>query len=100
MTFDEARRYLIANFEDMNLEAVISVLSSVRDEYAPTIEMTKSQKHDLLMMKNNEEHITDIISYIDGPVVKEFFDSFWKPLTEGELVQAWQHPETIKTIDE
>lgn len=35
MDFKEARRYLIANFEFMNLESVIKLLDILRDKYEP-----------------------------------------------------------------
>ena len=43
MKFDDARRYLIDNLENMNLVEVIGILSDIREEYAPTVEMTQRQ---------------------------------------------------------
>lgn len=100
MTFDDARRYLIANFEDMYLEAVIGVLSSVREEYAPTVEMTKEDKQSLLDLKSRATF------YFFNQSVKKWqqdrigLQMPYGCLTEDELMQAWLHPETIKIVDE
>ena len=111
MTFDESRRYLIANFENMNLEAVISVLSSVREEYAPTVKMTEEQKNVLVEFKKHWP-FTQFISAIEGNYEHSmYFEKVYKTfrkmridngymIDEDKLMQAWLHPETIKIVDE
>lgn len=101
MTFEEARRYLIGNFENMNLVEVVSVLSSVREEYAPAIEMTKTDKDVLLCYLENYsfyafiETIHRSKSNTFGlPANKEF-----ENLSDEDLMQAWLHPESIKVVD-
>lgn len=94
MTFEEARRYLIGNFENMNLVEVVSVLASVREEYAPTIEMTKGQE---ITIKNmgQKDSLLNLLGNGTG-----YFDYlFWDTLTEKQVVQAWLHPESIKVVD-
>lgn len=91
MTFDEARRYLIGNFEDMNLEAVISILNSLREEYAPTVEMTQEQKEYYasrtllsgMVFNQNTQYYTDDVHNIDR-----------------KIASAILHPETIKVVDD
>lgn len=111
MKFDEARRYLIANFEDMNLEAVISVLSSVREEYAPTFEMTGDEKIVLVDFKKHWT-FTQFISAIEGNYEHSmYFEKVYKTfrkmridngymIDEDKLMLAWLHPETIKIVEE
>ncbi|API72619.1 hypothetical protein [Leuconostoc suionicum] len=112
MTFDEARRYLIANFEDMNLEAVISVLSSVREEYASTVEMTQEQVDELNYTKNNlrANDLPRVIHNGDGgdwSYLDEFSGRLFKHQQGGmtdknieDIMQIWLHPEIIKVVDE
>lgn len=108
MTFDEARRYLIANFENMNLESVISVLSSVREEYAPTVEMTKKQYEVWnISLERSKKHKGDFIYFIDVlDDESSFQDNVFREKLEyfindsKPLMQAWLHPETIKVVDE
>lgn len=93
MTFEEARRYLIANFEDMNLEEVISVLSSVREEYAPTVEMTKEQYIGLLFKgKGRETPHKNFVFMKDVQKLNE------KQVSITSIMNAFVHPETIKII--
>lgn len=111
MTFDEARRYLIGNFEDMNLEAVISILNSLREEYAPTVEMTEDKKNVLVDFKKHWT-FTQFVSAIEGDYENNmYFEKVEKTfrkmriangymIDEDKLMQAWLHPETIKVVDE
>ena len=92
MTFDEARRYLVANFENMNLEAVISVLSSVREEYAPTIEMTSGNKATFIQEGDSLSKL--LTGYFGFDVL------YWGDVSERKVAKAWLHPETIKIVDE
>lgn len=104
MTFDEAIDKIDVNG---TLIDTLGVLQALQQEYAPTVEMTVEQKHDLLMMKDNNEHIVDIVGdtntlqghEVSLTVVQKFFDDFWEPLTEQQLIQAWLDPETIKVVD-
>lgn len=90
MTFDEARRYLIGNFVDMNLEAVISIINNLREEYAPTVEMTKSEYEILSKAKVNEDS-ADWLDAVEWDRVGYKYPDFFA---------AWLHPETIKIIDD
>lgn len=106
MTFDEARRYLIGNFEDMNLEAVISILNSLREEYAPTVEIKPYQfevfKKYRYGVSKGDIHFGGI--WPDEPYrMMEYFKE--EPYTgttiwDDSFAKAWLHPETIKVVDE
>lgn len=76
------------------------ILNELRQEYAPTVEMTQEHKDELLMMRDNQEPLVEILAYLDGGVLRNDFDRYWEPLTEKQLIQAWLHPETIRVVDE
>ena len=87
MTFDEATK-------------VTREFRELLEKYAPTIEMTKGQKDDLIFMQQEGYSFVETIADVDGGVLIHTFDSYWKPLTQEQLMQAWLHPETIKVVDE
>lgn len=113
MTFDEAIEVL-ANSENNKLVKegqlayglyrtydVVGVLQKLKQEYAPTIEMTKNDRDILLYSLQNYSFdvFSESIALSDKekfglPVNKEF-----KGLSIEDLMQAWLHPETIKIID-
>lgn len=116
MTFDEAIEKVeqLANFEvgkttgnirrDFKLELgdVRDILAELREEYAPTVEMTKEQARVLDEYREPDLYDGDYAFYV-------FFDetcvprlnsmrdtSFYGNLTEAQLMQAWLHQDTIK----
>lgn len=124
LTFDEAIKEIdnaldLVDYEDMP-NKIYDVLNKLRQEYAPTIEMTQrayeylKEEHDKFIKTGNEnflsnnglgnwrfddEHRVDIESgeaYID-----EFTAEYnhFKGLTRTDVIQAWLHPETINVID-
>lgn len=99
-TFDEALAkigtYLKNNkrSNENDYKFLLTILDELREEYAPTIEMTKHEKKYLLRYLNNSSFnwlIEDIFSLET--------DDFEK-LSDEDLMQAWLHPETIKIIEE
>lgn len=94
MTFDEARRYLIGNFVDMNLEEAISIINSLREEYAPTVEMTKEQYEPFSKLAVDEIGDQEELDAF----VNEELDLGDMTVRKG--LNAWLHPETIKVVDE
>lgn len=116
MTFDEAIEKLeqLANFEvgkttgnirrDFKLELgdVRDLLTELREEYAPTVEMTKVGKNYLLYYLENSSFgsfISDINLVRSGTIGVEPTDYF-EDLSDEDLMQAWLHPELIKVVDE
>ena len=79
-----------------------ATINKLRQEYAPTIEMTKEQ-HDYILplIKEGKEL---------GATFTEFWEvyEFTEPLktfdmkfnNQEQAMQAWLHPETIKVVDE
>lgn len=128
MTFGEAiakvGTYLKNNDlsnSDNNDRFFYTILNNLRQEYAPTVEMTPraykflKKEHykffetgnDNFLSNNglgnwrfNDEH------RIDFDTDEEYIDQFtaehnhFKGLTRTEVIQAWLHPETIKIVDE
>lgn len=100
MTFDEA----IKKFEQeaneyvneynglVSMETVYELILNLKEEYAPTVEMTKEQGRVFQIYYDSE-----------NPFNKNGFEYpdnlFMKSIKEKELIQAWLHPETIKVVD-
>lgn len=76
-------------------------IDKLRKEYAPTIEMTQNQ-YDWITDEYAQEDIVETVANlsVDDILRENFHASFWYPLTQREVVQAWLHPETIKVVDE
>ncbi|MCT3059062.1 hypothetical protein EFN72_07280 [Leuconostoc citreum] len=97
MIFDEAIEKLLNN-EDYNayglsVDDVINLIEVLRQEYAPTIEMTKEQ-------------YKAFVESVEGLATQKQLDSFVdEELDLGDMtvrrgLNAWLHPETIKVIGE
>ena len=112
MTFDEAIKYAKENsfVEEMlsdvvELEDVIEILEKLKKEYAPTVEMTKTEKNNILSSK--KYGLSFINFYADvmhqSTAIKfgvQTNPELYKSFSEEKLMQAWLHPETIKIIGE
>lgn len=103
--FDEAEAkvgtYLknndLSNSEE-NDKFFYTILEGLRKEYAPTVEMTKRHKDNLIYMKKSGYSFVETIADIDSGVLIREFDSYWRPLTQEQLMQAWSHTDTIKVV--
>lgn len=103
MTFDEAiakvGTYLknndLSNSEN-NDRFFYIILNDLRQEYAPTVEMTKSQK-DLILRNQDEDKLYEIMADDDGYYFNAEFSGDLEP---HEVASAYLHPETIKVVDE
>ncbi|KQB80971.1 hypothetical protein [Leuconostoc lactis] len=95
-TFDKAIKDL-ENLEDGDLLTkyeVRAVIELLREEYAPTIEMTSGNKA-TISDKDEGHSLSWILTDEHG------FDAlYWGNISEQEIAQAWLHPETIKVVDE
>ena len=91
MTFDDARRYLIDHLEDMNLVEVIGILSDIREEYAPTVEMTQRQYDSFERWKYHTAgwNMTNCAEWAED-----------ENMTASNAMRAWLHPESIKVTNE
>lgn len=81
--------------------SVLDMIDELREEYAQTVEMTKTQ-YAFITSDYERENIVDAVANlsVDNILRENFHASFWYPLTQREVVQAWLHPETIKIVDE
>ena len=112
MTFDEAieklrlaipEKFYSPTLHDIAVmvEAQTKVINLLREEYAPTIEMTKTQ-YRFINSEYEQKNIVDAVANltVDEILKENFHKSFWEPLSQREVVQSWLHPETIKIVDE
>lgn len=95
MTFDEAYEELKNNvkYKKINADVINYIFNKLREEYAPTVEMTTFERTDavgLLDFKRDE------LTFVVGSNGDEtpLLDTLPK-----EYFSAWLHPETIKIVD-
>lgn len=118
MTFDEAvDKILFDSFEDTHdddviyTEDVISLIKSLKEEYAPTVEMTKDQVNVINSFKNNfsANYLPEVIhnqpvgdwSFLDE-LSGKLFGHRQGGMTDKnieDIMRIWLHPETIKEVD-
>lgn len=99
MTFDEAIEHFRNNTDISGtavfLDDVEDTLKELREEYAPTIEMTQEQIN-LIFETQDDDRLYEIMGTVDG----YYFDStYWCDLEPHEVAQAYLHPETIIVVD-
>ena len=98
MTFDEIVYGLSGNDsnEKMTVSEIIRLIEILRQEYAPTVEMTDAQYKILVRARNNA------VNRVDKVGLLEFMSAYSLLNLEIDhlsLMQAWLHPETIKVVD-
>lgn len=98
-TFDEAIKYAKENsfVEEMlsdvvDSEEMIKLLEELKQEYAPTVEMTQEAYNELNKLRS---HNYDL-DVVNSRAMFEY--NPLKQYTTEELAQAWLHPETIKVV--
>ena len=96
MTFDEAQNLLLEQrLDEEVVSLVIYVMDTLKDTYAPTVEMTKEQRKGLLFDgKGRETPHKNFVFMKEVQKVNE------KNINIDILMSAFVHPETIKIIDE
>lgn len=97
MTFDEAiKKVNQSNSAECIIipkYLLVEYIEQLREEYAPTVEMTKTQ---------NEA----FVEAVEGIATQEELDSFVDDeldlgdMTFRKCLNAWLHPETINVVDE
>lgn len=119
MTFDEAWKRIKelsfpiqvpdeADDAEVWMSDLIDVFEELRQEYAPTVEMTKKQYEVWnVSLERSKKHKGDFIYFIDVlDDESSFQDNVFREKLEyfiddsKLLMQAWLHPETIKIVDE
>ncbi|MBZ5995369.1 hypothetical protein KII97_02455 [Leuconostoc gelidum subsp. gasicomitatum] len=100
--FDEAieklRKHDITKL--FNSYTVTEIVEDLRQEHAPTVEMTQDQKDTLINLKHDHAPISFIFSANACWEIVSAFDEFWEPLTEEQLMRAWLDPNVIKVVEE
>ena len=103
MTFDVAIEKIESITDDLNIRQevindIVSVIEQLRQEYAPTIEMTQEQ-HDLIFdaRYNDRDKLYEVMGTDDGYY---FHAEYWGNLEPHDVASAYLHPETIKIVDE
>lgn len=100
MTFDEAIDLIneISYDEATDVwfekEDLFSLINDLREEYAPTVELTSGEKATIL---DEKEGISLSWVLTDS---RSFDAMYWGNRSERDIAQAWLHPETIKVVDE
>lgn len=107
MTFDEIVYGLSGNDsnEKMTVSESIRLIEILRQEYAPTVEMTKTEKNNILSsIKYGSSFINFYTDVMHQSTAIKFGaqtnPELYKSFSEEKLMQAWLHPETIKIVDE
>ena len=100
MTFDEA----LDQLEPRTIWSgeMRDLLEQLRQEYAPKVEMTKTDKEMLLYYLENYSFYVfiDTVHTSKGNTFGLPANDDFNELSDEDLMQAWLHPETIKIVDE
>ena len=83
-TYDETSR-------TMQTFSVLDMIDELRQEYAPTIEMTKEQARVFQLYYDSERPFNKSeLEYPDN--------LFMRPIKEKDIIHAWLHPESIVVV--
>lgn len=105
LTFDEAIKKLEEHdiTKLFNSHTIIEIVKQLRQEYAPTVEMTNEDKNTLYYYLENSTFFSlierkhaiieaEMLGITEG--INEFLD-----LSDEDLMQAWLHPNDILIVD-
>lgn len=106
MTFDEAWKQILesaipiqipdeAGDAEILQSELTDIFEELRQEYAPTVEMSQEQKEVIIEYMNDDAF--DFTDFMENEAGATFL---FMDMEEKDLMQAWQHPETIKVVDE
>lgn len=105
MTFDDATENInvlsaFSTVYGISPTVVRDIISKLKQEYAPTIKMTKNQ-YLFITGEYEKESVVEAVANltVDDIIKEKFHSNFWAPLSEKQVVQAWLHPETIKVVE-
>lgn len=117
MTFDEAETKVENLVGDLNIPlgvegTLLDVIDKLREEYAPTVEMTQEQVNVIDSFKKNfsASYLPEVIhnqpegdwSFLDE-LSGKLFGHRQGGMTDKnieDIMRIWLHPETIKVVDE
>lgn len=99
MKFEEAIDKIDVNG---TLIDTLGVLQALQQEYAPTIEMTKSHYRQFIDFINRTDFVQTQAVTLHEKTTKypKFLNESIGGICGKEFLQAWLHPETIKVVDE
>lgn len=97
MTFDDAKGEIDSLVETKWQQDLLDkAFSELREEYAPTVEMTMDQ-YTLLT-----EHRNNAVKRVDKVGILEFMSAYSEMMTDFNhltLMHAWLHPELVKVVN-
>ena len=104
MTFDEAIENInvlsaFSTVYGISPTVVRDLVSKLKEEYAPTVEMTEMQMKQMMSFKEVNAGFSTFM-YKQGLGQLPAFSDFITAQRENELMQAWLYPKTIKVVDE
>lgn len=100
MKFDDAVQIIdgmpmLSGSFGISPNVVKKIVEDLREEYAPTVEMTEEQR-DLIFKTKDDDKLYEIMADEDG----YYFDAcYWEELRPNQVASAYLHPESIKAID-
>lgn len=114
-TFDEATENINAlsafsTVYGISPTVVRDIISKLKEEYAPTVEMTQSQKNVFELAKQTLK-TSNLANVVEGQgpaysILNELSGRVWGhnqgKASEAQIektMHAWLHPETIKVVD-
>jgi len=106
MKFDDAVQIIdgitmISGDFGVSQDVAKRIIEDLREEYTPTIEMTKNDRD--ILLYNLQNYPFDVFAESIALSDKEKFglpaNKEFKGLSIEDLMQAWLHPETIKIVD-
>lgn len=107
MTFDEAiqevRGLSMNGTQKVYSDDAIQLINKLKQEYAPTVEMTKEQYNTFKWHKDNLDFavcLGTFQNYNGETRMGIKFDNLKGDLSDEDIMRAWLHPETIKVIGE
>ena len=96
MTFDKIVYGLSSNDSDekMTISEIIRLIEFLRQEYAPTIEMTKKQKDIIMNLLDDSD-----ISQDDWKTMINDDSPELPKISYRQAIMVYMNPETIKVLD-
>lgn len=85
------------------IEKLDDLITQLKEEYAPTVEMTKKQYDTFKWHKDNLDFsacLGTFQNYNGETRMGIKFDNLKGDLADEDIMRAWLHPETIKVVDD
>lgn len=106
MRFDEVETKVENLVGDLNIPlgvegTLLDMIDELRQEYAPTVEMTKTDKEMLIYYLENYSFYVfiDTVHTSKGNTFGLPANDDFNELSDEDLMQAWLHPNDIRILD-